>query len=278
MASGSMLPMRIVVCVKEVLDPDAVGAYALSGGLVVGEDGKTLTQTTIPRLMNAYDEQAIEAALRIREGGTECTVSVVSVGDDLTTLLRHAVALGVDDVHEIRPPEDEPDCHVIASLLGAWIRTSGGADLVLCGRQASDDDQGVVPALLGEMLGMPVVAVARAVEITERASVMVTTVTPDGDETAEAALPAVVTISNELGEPRYPTMPMRMAARRVNPEVVEPDSISEGADLAPRVRLVRQYVPTVKGECVLIEGDGPAAQATRLVEALVGDRVLQGRP
>lgn len=269
--------MRIVVCVKEVLDPDAVGAYALSGGLVVGEDGKTLTQTTIPRLMNSYDEQAIEAALRIRESGTDCQITVVSVGTEVTAPLRHAMSLGADEIVALTPPDPEPDFHAAAVLLAGYLRSGAGADLVLCGRQASDDDQGVVPALLGEMLGMPVVAVARAVEITEGASVMVTTVTPDGDETAEAALPAVVTISNELGEPRYPTMPMRMAARRVNPEVVEPDSISEGADLVPRVRLVRQYVPTVKGECVLIEGDGPAAQATRLVEALVGDRVLQGR-
>ena len=58
--------MRIVVCVKEVLDPDAVNNYALAGRLEIGEDGKTLTQTTIPRLMNGFDEQAIEAALRLR--------------------------------------------------------------------------------------------------------------------------------------------------------------------------------------------------------------------
>ncbi len=54
--------MRIVVCAKEVLDPDAVNSYALAGRLIIGEDGKTLTQASIPRLMNAYDEQAIEAA------------------------------------------------------------------------------------------------------------------------------------------------------------------------------------------------------------------------
>ena len=53
--------MRIVICAKEVLDPDAVNNYALAGRLVIGEDGVTLTQTTIPQLMNAYDEQALEA-------------------------------------------------------------------------------------------------------------------------------------------------------------------------------------------------------------------------
>ena len=59
------MSVRIVVCAKEVLDPDAVNNYALEGKLVIGDDGKSLTQSSIPRLMNAYDEQAIEAALRL---------------------------------------------------------------------------------------------------------------------------------------------------------------------------------------------------------------------
>ncbi len=92
----------------------------------------------------------------------------------------------------------------------------GGADLVLCGRQASDDDQGVVPALIGERLGAPVVTVARSVEIADaaRPTVRVVRVTPDGDETVLVDAPVVVTISNELGPPRYPTMAGRMAARK----------------------------------------------------------------
>jgi hypothetical protein len=61
--------MKLVVCAKEVLDPDAVNSYALAGRLVIGDDGKTLTQSAIPRLINGFDEQAIEAALRIRDAG-----------------------------------------------------------------------------------------------------------------------------------------------------------------------------------------------------------------
>src|SRR5882724_9257039 len=93
--------MRIVVCVKEVLDPDAVDNYALAGRLEIGADGKTLTQAAIPRLMNAYDEQAIEAALRLRDAGATCTIAVVSVGRDVTDILKHAAALGADDVASI---------------------------------------------------------------------------------------------------------------------------------------------------------------------------------
>jgi electron transfer flavoprotein beta subunit len=270
--------MRIVVCAKEVLDPDAVNNYALAGRLVIGDDGKTLTQTTIPQLMNGFDEQALEAALRLRDAGANCTICVVSASSDPTTLLRHAAALGADEVAAISPPDCAPDYHAIAGLLAAYIRSSGGADLVLCGRQASDDDQGVVPALIGEALGMPVVTVAGSVALVDSSEppvVRVTRVTPDGEEVVEATCPAVVTVGNELGEPRYPTAANKLKARRVKPTLVSSDELSQGPeDAQPRVLVTRQFVPTVQGNCEFIAGDTPAALAARLVERLREDKVL----
>jgi electron transfer flavoprotein beta subunit len=267
--------MRIVVCVKEVLDPDAVNNYALAGRLVIGEDGKTLTQTTIPRLMNAYDEQAIEAALRLRDAGAECTIAVVSAGGDPTAILRHAVALGADEVAAIDVDLASVDHHGVAALLAAWIRSRGGADLVLCGRQASDDDQGVIPALIGEALGMPVVDIARAIERADGPGVRVTRVTPDGDEVVEASCPAVVTVSNELGEPRYPTAAKKLQARRVTPTRVSVEELSLDAEtLKPLLSLTRQYVPTLQGNCEFISGDTSAELANRLIQRLREDNVL----
>jgi electron transfer flavoprotein beta subunit len=271
--------MRIVICAKEVLDPDAVNNYALAGRLEIGEDGKTLTQTTIPRLINAYDEQAIEAALRLRDAGADCTISVVSAGPDQTSLLKHAAALGADEIAAIPLDPAAADYHSVAFLLAAYIRSSGGADLVLCGRQASDDDQGVVPALLGEALGMPIVSIARAVELGESADgpvVRVTRVTPDGDEVVEASCPVVVTISNELGEPRFPTTAKKIAARRMKPTVVSVEELSlPPEELAPRVALARQFVPTVQGNCEFLSGETPAELADRLIAKLREDSVLQ---
>ena len=265
--------MRIVVCVKEVLDPDAVNSYALAGRLQIGEDGRTLTQTTIPRLMNGFDEQALEAALRLKDADAGHTIAVVSAGRDPGALLRHAAALGADELTAIDVDPAALDHHAAAALLAAWIRSSGGADLVLCGRQASDDDQGVVPALVGEALGMPVVTIARAVELADGA-VRVVRVTPDGDELVEAPCPAVVTVSNELGEPRYPTAARKLQARRMKPAVVAPSDLGLGTgDLAPRVTLTRQFVPTVQGHCEFIPGT-PAEQAERLIARLREDRVL----
>jgi electron transfer flavoprotein beta subunit len=270
--------MRIVICAKEVLDPDAVNNYALAGRLEIGEDGRTLTQTAIPRLINGYDEQAIEAALRLRDAGVDCTISVVSAGPDQASLLKHAAALGADEIAAIPVDPASVDYHTTASLLAGYIRSSGGADLVLCGRQASDDDQGVVPALLGESLGMPIVSIARALELVETSAglaVRVTRVTPDGDEIVEAPCPAVVTISNELGEPRFPTTAKKIAARRMKPTIVPVEELSLPPEaLEPRVTMTRQFVPTVQGNCEFLSGETPAELADRLIENLRKDGVL----
>ena len=267
--------MRVVVCAKEVPDPDAVNAYALAGHLEIGDDGRSLTQSAIPRLMNAYDEQAIEAALRLRDAGCDLTLAVVSVGLDPALLLRHAASLSADEIAAIAVDPGTLDHHGVAALLAAYVRSSGGADLVLCGRQASDDDQGVVPALLGELLDMPVVPIARALELAGEAHVRVTRVTPDGDEVVEAPCPAIVTVSNELGEPRYPTTAKKLAARRMKPTVLSPDDLGIAPeDLRPRTTLLRQYVPTIQGSCEFLDEATPAALADRLIEKLQQDRVL----
>ena len=265
--------MRIVVCAKEVLDPDAVNNYALSGGLTIGDDGRSITSSAIPQLMNAYDEQAIEAALRIKEAGSDCTVTVLSAGPDPAAILKHAVALGADEIVSIPIEDLAVDYHVVANVLAAYIRSSGGADLVLCGRQASDDDQGVVPALLAESLAMPLITIARSIEVPSEGTVRVTRVTPDGDEVVEADCPAAVTISNELGEPRYPTASMTIRARRTPATVVNVSDLGD-VDLAPRVTLVEQSVPTIQGNCEVLNGDSASDVARELVRRLHEDGVL----
>jgi electron transfer flavoprotein beta subunit len=244
---------------------------------VIGDDGKSLTQSSIPRLMNAYDEQAIEAALRIREAGVGCTITVVAVGNG-TDILKHAASLGVDEPVAIQADTAALDHHGVARLLAACIQARGGADLVLCGRQASDDDQGVVPALLAEHLDLPIVTIARAVDVTatgDSFAVRVVRVTPDGDETVAVAAPAVVTISNELGQARYPTMAGRMAARKKKITAVTSTELGVAAEaLQPRVTLVKQFVPTVKGSCEVI-GGSPAEAAAALIARLRAENVIR---
>jgi electron transfer flavoprotein beta subunit len=266
--------VKIIVCAKEVLDPDAVNNYALEGKLEIGEDGKSMTQAGIPRLMNAYDEQAIEGALQLRDAGLDVELIVVCAGKEPTDILKHAAALNADDVVHLDTGTDDLDCHAAARLLAAFIESRGGADIVLCGRQASDDDQGVVPSLIGEALGMPVVAIARSLEA-DGSTLKIARVTPDGDENVEVDCPAVVTISNEIGEPRYPTMKDRMAARKKKITVVAPSEIGvDDAGLAAKVRLTKQFVPEVNGDCEFIEVGSAAEAAAALVSKLRADNAL----
>jgi electron transfer flavoprotein beta subunit len=267
--------MRIVVCVKEVLDPDAVNNYALAGRLEIGDDGRSLTQTAIPRLMNGFDEQAIEAALRLRDAGADCHITVVTVSSDAADMLKNAAALGADEIAAIAVDAAGLDYHAVASLLAAFIGSKGGADLVLCGRQASDDDQGVVPALMGEILDMPVAAIARVVEAVDGPALRVTRVTPDGDEVVEVTCPAIVTISNELGDPRYPTAAKKIKARRVKPTIMSAEDLGLSAEaLQPRVTFTRQFVPTVQGNCEFISGETVAETADLLIARLRADSVI----
>ena len=266
--------MRIAICVKEVLDPGAVNNYAIAGKLEIGDDGKTLTQTTIPRLINGFDEQALEAGLRIKDADGDTTISVLSIGPDPQKILKQCAALGANSLVCIKAESAELDCHGFASILAAQIEKDGGADLVLCGRQASDDDQGVVPALIAENLGMPLVTFARAVEA-NGSTLRVTRVTPDGDEIVEVDCPAVVTVSNELGEPRYPTAAAKIKARKVKPNVVSIADLGlTDADIAQRTQLKQQYVPQVQGNCEMIQGGSPAELAENLIARLRAESLL----
>jgi electron transfer flavoprotein beta subunit len=268
--------MKIVICAKEVLDPDAVDNYVLVGRLEIGEDGKTLTQKAIPRLMNAYDEQAIECALKLRDAGIDCKIHVVAVACDPTKILQHAVAMGADEVAAIPVDTGTVDGYATASLLAGFVKSLGGADMVLCGRQASDGDQAVVPAFLGKMLEMPVVTIARAVEMVDGSTARVTRVTPDGDEIVEVSCPAVITISNEIGDPRYPTGLRTMKARKVKPRQVPPDSLDLGEGGGqPRVTMTRQSMASITGSCEFIQGGSPAATAKNLVKRLRDERVIE---
>lgn len=264
--------MRIVVCVKEVLDPNAVNNYVLAGNLKFAADGKTPEVAAVPRLINGFDEQAMEAALRLRDAGVDCKIVAVSIGQDLKDLLKHCAALGADEIVSIDAGGAEVDGQVVANLLAAYIKSSGGADLVICGRQASDDDQGVVPILIAEQLGMAVAPLARAVEYTGGV-LKVTRATPDGDEVVEGQMPAVITVSNELGTPRFPSAKAKMAARKMAPTELAAASLLPADKLQPAVVLTKQFVPEVQGNCEFLSGS-PAELAQQLLDKLRADRVI----
>jgi electron transfer flavoprotein beta subunit len=272
--------VRIVVCVKQVPDPDALNAYAIGGTLKIDPATKELSGDGVPLVVNGYDEQAIEAALRIRDARPGCTVVVLTVGcRNPQQLAGRVFALGVDQVHLI---QDEAlkniDVGLTIDVLAAAIEYLGGADLVLCGRQASDDDQGVVGPALAMALDVPFVTIAKAVASADDAHALVTRVLPDGEEEVEVILPALVTVSSELGEPRFPKAADLIAARRKKPATL--DLASLGLDSAwiaahrGRMTRVDLFVPRVQRSCEILQGDTVAAAAVELARRLRADGVI----
>lgn len=160
------------------------------------------------------------------------------------------------------------DSNGTATVLSSAIKKIGDVDLVLTGRQAVDWDLGVTGTLIAEMLDAPVITFAKALS-TSDGKVTVERVLPDAFETVEAPLPAVVTVSNELGEPRYPKLQQIMAAGKKPVTNWSAGDIGvDAAALAPRLTLESLYVPVVDTKVELMEGETPEEQAEALARRL----------
>jgi len=157
------------------------------------------------------------------------------------------------------------------------IKKIGDYDIIFCGRQAADWDAGQVGSGIANVLELPSVTLAKKVEVAD-GKAKVERVTADGFEVIEVSLPALITVSNELGEARYPTIKGIMAAKRVEPVVWKPADI--GADPsqigAPgrRTKLLRLFQPVREGTCEIIEGESVEEAAVSLAQKLREVKVL----
>lgn len=252
--------MNIIVCVKQVIDPEAPPVSFK----VDSSSNKVVPPAGVPPVINPFDENALEAALRVKDaqGGK---VTTISLGADLLRdVVKKPLAMGADELILL---EDEAfaegDSWSIAYTLAMAIKKIGEYDIIFCGRQASDWDAGQVGSGIAEMLGLPSVTVAKKIDITD-GKARVERVTADGYEVVETPLPAVITVSNELGEARYPSVKGIMAAKRVEPIVWKPADIgvdtSQIGAAGQRSKLLKLFQPVREGKCEIVEG-GSAEEA-----------------
>jgi electron transfer flavoprotein beta subunit len=252
------MPLHIVVCIKQVLDPE-MPALAFR---VNRETRRVVPPPTVPQVVNDFDEVALEAALRIKDA-QDAHVTALSVGAQLSLdVMRRAVALGADDLVLVqdRGLQNASDSYTTALLLAAATKKIGLDDLVLCGRQASDWDNGQVPLGVAELLGLSCVTLARKIEI-QNGRAVVERFLMDSSELVEASLPAVVTVTSELGQVRYPTLREVMTARRKQPVLWAANEVGVAlAEIKPRVELLDIRVPEVERRCQMVQGvDGAEA-------------------
>ncbi|GHH49981.1 electron transfer flavoprotein subunit beta [Streptomyces candidus] len=197
--------MRIVVCVKYV--PDATGDRHFADDLTVDRDD-------VDGLLSELDEYAVEQALQIADEADDAEITVVTVGpEDAKDALRKALSMGADKAVHVEDDDVHGSDVMATSLVLAKAVEKTGYDLVITGMASTDGVMGVLPAILAERLGVPQVTLLSEVKVEDG----VVKGRRDGDaasEQLEASLPALVSVTDQSGEARYPSFKGIMAAKK----------------------------------------------------------------
>lgn len=260
--------MNIVVCIKQIQDPELPAAKFR----VDEKNLRILPPEGIPPVVSPYDAQAVELGLRLKEkhGGG---LSVLTVGgDESAKAVKHALSMGADQGAVLSDPAFEgSDAFGVAHILARGIAKLGGFDLVLCGRQAADWDEGLTGAALAHELEVPMVSLAADIEAGE-GKIRVRRMTIDGFQVFSAPLPALVTVSNEVGRPRLPSgWGIVQAARKKVPlwsaAELGADPAVVGAGAARR-RLMGLKPASRERKCEIVQAETPTGAAAALAEKL----------
>jgi len=249
--------MKIVVCLKQV--PDMESKFKII-------DDSKIDESQIAFKINDFDNYAVEAALQLKEkAGGE--VIIVSAGPNRAAKdIRQAFAMGADWGVQINDEAVEAgDNYVIASALQKAIEQIGDVDLVLAGVQAEDDQAAVTPVMLADLLGVP--HCTNVVKIDADGAKFNLNRELEGglNEVLELNGPAVLSIQSGINEPRYPTLPGIMKAKK---KKLENKSAADlGADTASKTEFIKMFFPVSDSKAEIIEGD-PATAAATLVDKL----------
>jgi electron transfer flavoprotein beta subunit len=261
--------LTIAVCAKQVVDPEAPLSL-----FQIAEDGRNLVPPPgTPPVLSSFDENALEAALKIKDA-VGAKIVVISMGNKLAKpVLKKTIAAGADELILLEDEQFEAlESNGTAQVLAKAIEKVGGIDLILCGRQAADTDAGQVGIGIASILGIPAITVAQKVEASD-GKIRVERVTGDGYEVFEASTPVLVTASNEIGELRFPPLKAVMAANKVQPTVWSADELGLDLTGSARTELVKYFVPDRNIECEMVGGSTPEEIAAGIA-AILKSRIV----
>lgn len=254
--------MKILVLMKQTFDTEEK---------IVLQNGK-VSEEGVEFIINPYDEYAIEEAVRIKEE-TGGEVTVITVGPPRAEeALRTALAIGADDAVLIEQDGGEYDEYVTSKLLASAIRDRS-YDLILGGNMAIDSGAGQVAIRVAEELGIAHVSSIVKLSIEGQTATVERDV--EGDvETIEVSLPLLATAQQGLNEPRYPSLPGIMKAKKKPLKRMAVDELGLAEEeLSSRTVVVEQYHPPRKQAGRILSGD-PQQQATQLAQLLRNDAKL----
>ena len=196
--------MKILTTAKKVVDVELT-LHVENGAIV--EDG-------LQYVINAWDENAVEAAVQLKENnGAETTLVSIGGGDN-TDMIRKCFAMGIDNgIHIDDPLLEKVDSFVLARVLQK-VFEAGDYDLVITGKQAQDTDSGQTGIILAQIMGIACVSNVVAIDVIDDQTIKVSRLGDAGTEILEVALPAVITVSDSINEPRLPAMRGIMMAKK----------------------------------------------------------------
>jgi electron transfer flavoprotein beta subunit len=263
--------MNIVVCVKYVPDAQSERTFR--------DSDKTVDREGVDGLLSELDEYAVEEALKIVEAAGEGEVTVLTVGPgSAADAIKKALQMGAHKgVHVSDEAIHGSDAVATSLVLAEAVKkaTDGAPQLVITGMSSTDGVMGVVPAMLAERLGLPQVTYASELTLADGK----VTIRRDGDtasETIEASLPALISVTDQINEPRYPSFKGIMAAKKKPVEQwaladlgIDPSLVGLDAAWTSVVAYAKRP-PREKGQIVTDEGDG----GSKLAEFLAAQKFL----
>jgi electron transfer flavoprotein beta subunit len=256
--------LNIIVCVKVVMDPEA----PVSTFKIDPEERRVFPAQGIPPVVNPYDENCLEAALRIKEG-QPARITAISTGKTIPkAVVRKCLAVGVDDLVLL---EDDLfkdiDSFTTSRILTAAIRKLGAYDLILTGRMSADVNAGQVGPGIAELLGIPGITVVRKIDIINGVAKM-ERVLINGREIIECALPCLVSVSHEIGELRSANIKGLMAAQKQPFTSWNAEDLNIDTSSLRRSRPLKLYKPEREVICEIVAGDTPEEAAENLAVKL----------
>jgi len=266
--------MNIITCVKQVPDPEAPPASFK----VDPSTNKVVPPPGIAPVISPYDETAVEAALRLKDahGGK---ITVLALGNNLVRdVIKKPLAMGADELILLEDAAyEDGDSWSTAHALATAIKKIGEYDLILCGRVAGDWDAGQVGSGIAEFLNIPSISIVKDIKVAD-GKVKVECLVSDGYVVMEASMPCVLTITSELGEPRYAALKGIMAAAKKQPTIWKPEDLgldsSEVGANGRRSKLVKLFQPVKEGKCEMVEGESPEEAAVNLALKLRESKII----
>lgn len=241
--------MKILVTAKQVIDVEL--------NLQVKE--KSLLQDGLQHVMNAWDENAVESAVMMKEDkGAE--ISVVSIGSErVTEVIRKALAMGADKGIHVNTSETETSDSFVISKILQKVYEKEHYNLVIMGRQAQDTDNGQIGAVFSEYVDLPCVTNVVGIEVKDEKTLEISRQGDLGKEELTVTLPAVLTVSDGINEPRLPALRGIMQAKKKPIETISLDSLGISSDeigsQASRYEVLEQKNPDSRKAGQKFEGD-----------------------